>query len=343
MGSIKNTVKLALGAGLDTLGILDRSLNRAFDSKPLWFVATFHRVGPRAMEGEFNAQMCVPRDLFRRQLQFLKANFEILRAGEVAQRVLAGLPLPARLASITFDDGYLDNLEIAKPILDEMGLPWTMFVATGGLASSESFWWDRALRAFRHWDGAEIDLRPLGLAVYGEPVPLPAGGSEAIAASMVRKLWKIPHPDVLRVIEYAEARSTPPATPRARLSPGEVAALSDAGVEIGAHTVSHPNLELLDVSTVQAEMQKSRHELQEMCGKPVGGFAYPGGRLSPDVVRAASETGFDYAMSTIADVNCKAFDIHKLRRISMPTLSMPDTKRAIAGVLSHSAELRKAG
>jgi peptidoglycan/xylan/chitin deacetylase (PgdA/CDA1 family) len=43
---------------------------------------------------------------------------------------------------ITFDDGYLDNIENALPILHEAGLPATFYIATGYVGSDREFWWD---------------------------------------------------------------------------------------------------------------------------------------------------------------------------------------------------------
>ena len=55
----------------------------------------------------------------------------------------AGGPLPARSVVVTFDDGYVDNLEQAFPVLREHGVPASLFVATGNIDTPREFWWDR--------------------------------------------------------------------------------------------------------------------------------------------------------------------------------------------------------
>src|SRR5262249_21720858 len=50
--------------------------------------------------------------------------------------------LPADAVAITCDDGYANNLLIAKPVLDRFAVPATIFLATGSLGADE-FWWDR--------------------------------------------------------------------------------------------------------------------------------------------------------------------------------------------------------
>lgn len=340
--AIKTPIKRTLGLGLDALGVSDRRLAALTSNGPVWFIATFHRVSEKAADGTFDGQMCVPKALFREQLAYLKAHYEVMQVGEVMQRASAGQSLPPKIASITFDDGYLDNMVIAKPVLDELRVPWSTYVVTGGLETSEDFWWDRALRAFRNWPGNTIDLRKLKLSVFGDVVKRGPRTAEVVAGQLVARLWSLKHGDVERVLQYIEAYS-PHASDgvRRRVNAEEVAKLSSDGVEIGVHTVRHPNLALLTAEEVEREVRDSRLRLEAICGAPVHGFAYPGGRFNDETVRVVSSQGMSYALSTVSDINRLPFDSFRLRRISMPTLSMPDFKRALASVLTRAAAARR--
>jgi peptidoglycan/xylan/chitin deacetylase (PgdA/CDA1 family) len=53
--------------------------------------------------------------------------------------------------SITFDDGYRDNFEVAAPILKEFGLPATFFVTTGFVQSETVPFWDKDLPRQPGW------------------------------------------------------------------------------------------------------------------------------------------------------------------------------------------------
>ena len=46
-----------------------------------------------------------------------------------------GLPIPRKTFVVTFDDGYVNNLTQALPILTRLGVPATVFVATAYLDS----------------------------------------------------------------------------------------------------------------------------------------------------------------------------------------------------------------
>src|ERR1044071_7430526 len=78
--------------------------------------------------------------------------------------------LPKRALSITFDDGYADNYNVAAPILLRLGLAATFFVATGFLDGGCMFN-DVVIEALRCAGGAELDLDDLGLGRHplGDP------------------------------------------------------------------------------------------------------------------------------------------------------------------------------
>lgn len=65
---------------------------------------------------------------FRKQLEFLKSNFNPVRMEDVISTVKCGKELPNNSVLLTFDDGYTDNYTYAFPILDEMGLQGSFFI-----------------------------------------------------------------------------------------------------------------------------------------------------------------------------------------------------------------------
>ena len=71
-------------------------------------------------------------------MRFAKANFNVISLADGVAGLKRGC-LPPRALSITFDDGYRDNHDIALPILLQLGLPATFFVATGFLDGGRMF------------------------------------------------------------------------------------------------------------------------------------------------------------------------------------------------------------
>jgi len=82
----------------------------------------------------------------------------------------------------------------------------------------------------------------------------------------------------------------------------QVRALAAAGMQIGAHTVSHPILSRLDEAGARAEMASSKAELESLLGRPVTLFAYPNGKPGQDFLprdaELARQLGFRAAVST---------------------------------------------
>lgn len=77
----------------------------------------------------------------------------------------------------------------------------------------------------------------------------------------------------------------------------ELRELTAAGFEIGAHTVSHPNLSRLGFGECLREMRASRDELERRLGVEVRTFAYPSCHYGPAAVEAARAAGFTAAVT----------------------------------------------
>jgi peptidoglycan/xylan/chitin deacetylase (PgdA/CDA1 family) len=82
---------------------------------------------------------------------------------------------------------------------------------------------------------------------------------------------------------------------RRMLSWSQIAAVSRAGIEIGAHTVTHPALDTIPVGHARAEICNSKHELEDRIGRQVRSFAYPFGFYDRAVRELVEEAGFESA------------------------------------------------
>jgi peptidoglycan/xylan/chitin deacetylase (PgdA/CDA1 family) len=84
----------------------------------------------------------------------------------------------------------------------------------------------------------------------------------------------------------------------AMLSEDGVRRLHAAGIEIGAHTVSHPDLTTLPFEAARDELASSRVALESLLGAPVTSAAYPYGRATAETVRAGGAAGLAAACRT---------------------------------------------
>lgn len=77
----------------------------------------------------------------------------------------------------------------------------------------------------------------------------------------------------------------------------ELRELVAGGWEIGAHTVTHPDLSQLDYESCFREVSESRLELERLLGVPVRTFAYPFCKYTSDASAAVREAGFAAAVT----------------------------------------------
>ncbi len=83
---------------------------------------------------------------FRAHLDYLRDNqFNVMRLDEMIETLQAGGQLPDRAVAITFDDGYISIYDTAFPMLEEYGMPFTLFLSTEPINQNQSNYmtWDQ--------------------------------------------------------------------------------------------------------------------------------------------------------------------------------------------------------
>lgn len=82
------------------------------------------------------------------------------------------------------------------------------------------------------------------------------------------------------------------------LSPDQAKEMAAAGMEIGSHTVNHPDLTHLDALGLRRELGDSRASLESLIGGPVLDFCYPSGKSDPAARAAVDKAGYRTAVTT---------------------------------------------
>src|SRR3989440_4381845 len=84
------------------------------------------------------------------------------------------------------------------------------------------------------------------------------------------------------------------------VTPAQVVEMNANGIEIGSHTVSHPDLTKLSGAELQRQLDDSKVTLEAILGHPVLDFCYPSGAVNPTVVHAVQAAGYQSATTTHA-------------------------------------------
>jgi peptidoglycan/xylan/chitin deacetylase (PgdA/CDA1 family) len=249
------------------------------------------------------------------QLAALSRWFTVLPLREAAARLRDGT-LPVRSACVTFDDGYADNATVALPILQRRGIPATFFVATGFIDGGR-MWNDSVIETVRGARGDTLDARCIGL----DDLSISTIGLRRQAiGKLLAALKYLPLEERQKRVDRLAAETSSPLPSDLMMTTGQVRQLCASGMEIGAHTVTHPILAQLDPERAQHEIRDSKRRLEEMTGSPVAVFAYPNGKPGRDYrrehVAMVRELGFEVAVSTARGVAHAASDSHQLPRFT---------------------------
>lgn len=245
--------------------------------------------------------LAVSPERFDEQLEVLVTDGEVVSVHELVaerRRRVRGEHRPT--FAVTFDDGYVDNLTAALPVLERWNVPATVFIPTG-YTDTPSFWWDRVAALTMDTVNTDDDVlaaaetagvRPAGFdarpvdrkALHDAVYDLLAADRSAVDTVLDRFEAALPNrvPLDLRPMTSAELR--------------EFAA--HPLITIGAHTTTHPDLMSVDDDGVDAELGANTTTLDTLLGPADRVLAYPHGRADRRVARRARQAGFEIALTT---------------------------------------------
>lgn len=316
-----------------------RMIGRRFGARAL--VLLYHRVIALPSDPYL---ICVTPQHFAEHLEVLRQRYHVVPLTRLAES-LRERSLSRRTVVVTFDDGYIDNLRNAKPLLERYDVPATVFVASGSIDSSREFWWDELERLLLqpgelpqtlrlNLDGATQEWQVGAAAVYDEAsyrrqcswnVEQDGGDPrQRLFRDLYGALFPLSAEAQRQMLEQIreQAKAEQICRPTHRTVTGpELVELSAGGlVEIGSHTVTHPVLSSCARTVQQDEIRASKAHLEQIIGQPVASFAYPFGLRSTytdETIAAVREAGFACACSNFVDVVSRKTDRFQLPRLSV--------------------------
>jgi peptidoglycan/xylan/chitin deacetylase (PgdA/CDA1 family) len=212
----------------------------------------------------------------RRELEYVRGHFTVIPLDEALERLRDGT-LPDRAAALTFDDGTRNLATHAGPVLRELGLPASVFLATGPMGTGEALWPDRLFLAFASTTVPEVDLTAVGLGVCSLRDDADRSRIRDAAVECFKRL-----PDAERLIRVDSLVSTlgpaPSAGPFEMLSWDDARGLARDGlVDLYPHSVTHPILSRCSDEKIHREISGSCLAVERETGHAPEIFAYPNG------------------------------------------------------------------
>ncbi|MFA5826023.1 MAG: polysaccharide deacetylase family protein [Gallionellaceae bacterium] len=202
------------------------------------------------------------RNLYVRTGAFARQMFILRLLGYRGLSMSAAMPYlrgekQGRVAVITFDDGYVDTLEQALPILQNNGFSATCYFIS------------QRTGQYNEWDAASLNVR------------------------------------------------------KSLMNDGQIRAWHAAGMEVGAHSRTHPRLTGCTDAELQDEIAGSKSDLEALIGQPVTQFCYPYGDLDERVIAATRQAGFDAATTVQRGRAQVGDDAMLLRRVLVSGSTFP--------------------
>lgn len=197
--------------------------------------------------------LCVAPEDFDYQLDYLTRNgFKTLSIDEYVSRVMGGVK-SCKEVLITFDDGYVDFIDNAIPILKKYNCRATVFVATN-LVGTRPTWIER---------DHELILKVLNSV----------GFNEAEKQELLRWNEAFAHAPLM---DWDQLRQ-----------------IQRQGIDVQSHSADHHFLTHLPADLLAHDLKQSREMLESQLNARVRGIAYPYGDCNPQVASAALQAGYD--------------------------------------------------
>jgi peptidoglycan/xylan/chitin deacetylase (PgdA/CDA1 family) len=286
--------------------------------RPRVVVLMYHDI---CEDGDFPNWLRVPVSAFDAQLRLLRGLGRIIGPEEC--REPERLPADTLHFLLTFDDGYLNNLRLALPVLERHEAVAQFFISTGPMASGEPFWSDVVTSAIQGARLESLDLTEFGLGVFRFRSAGEAAWEDVQRCLVaVKNLGNEDHPAVMAVLEHLHrehAAVLAEHLPRYRpLTAAEVATLAGSpSVRIGSHGHHHRILTRLEDEALVASLRESRRLLEGITGEAVRELAYPNGNHDARVRRAALSAGYERAYTVAPGILTAHDDVLQRPRLGV--------------------------
>jgi peptidoglycan/xylan/chitin deacetylase (PgdA/CDA1 family) len=290
-----------------TLLKLGRWVRSRFVSDGL--ILLYHRVSdPKSDNDPDPFALCVTPQHFTDHMKWLRDFTNPISLQSMVQG-LQEKKLPPRAVSVTFDDGYADNLYQANPILEKYSIPATVFVIAGCIGGV--YWWDQIARIILKTNQIPNHLSlHIGNRLFSTKID---SNSTQGRKRLLRKLHGIlrnlptdeRYSTIAKLSIWAGVNTSTNEWSRP-MTDSEIRKLAENGlIEVGSHTLNHNPLSILDTFQQEEEIKYSKKVLEEILNDKVFGFSYPYGLqadFSSVTIKIIQEADYKYACTNHTDV-----------------------------------------
>jgi len=279
-------------------------------------ILVYHRVLPdRLIEQDLGVGLAVTESNFDKQIKFLKEKYDLVSIDNFIEK-LNDKNKKKFFLTITFDDGYKDNLNFALPILEKYKVPSTIYYTTKFLDQHVSLWWYELKEIINKNSSLDFTYKNEKFSFKLNDENL-----KKIAFNSVRKIFlKLKSNDQIKLLELISNSKNRKNYSNLCLDKKDLEQLSNNTlITIGAHTHDHLNLKILNEKEAISDISKSAEIIESIIKKKVKHFAYPYGGIEQ-----AGKREYDIIknLNFKSGVTSVAYPVNSNKLFSLPRINV---------------------
>jgi len=253
--------------------------------------------------------------------------YRVIPLSEAVDCLVSGKSLPDYAVCVTMDDGFRSTHDLAFPVLKELAMPASIYLATSFVEEKRPIWVDRVSYSLIQAGQGYADLRRVKSRLKCQP-------QDQIEQAVAEIERQTGHAMPLSVNDPSL-----PATQRS-LDWDQIIAMRDSGlVEFGSHTCTHRIVGRCSRDVAFEELFNSRRLIEERIGGRCDLFCYPNGTpgdFTPESEALAREAGYRSTLTTVAGWNAANASPFALRRLGVNNeLNLTRFQLTVSGVMAR--------
>ncbi len=298
----------------------------------------FHRVSPE------RDKLWDPMDvkLFEKCIKYISTKYsvelfeDLVSSGNISKR--------NKVATIMFDDGYKDNIEFAKPILDKYNVKASFYVVTDCIDRNLPTWTHVLEYSFQNTDVSDLLMDFNFLPKEFRITEIKTHSERINYVSKLKPYLKtISHEDRSKVLKRVTDTYKDVKLPKLMMNWDDLRQLKAEGHYIGSHTKYHNMLGTMsEKNDVREELHLSALRIEEMLGYFPLTISYPVGSFNDTTKKISKELGYKIGLAVKQNIyNPSAEDLFEVSRIELYNEPWLKTKLRITNTLEKIKSLIK--
>ena len=277
--------------------------------------------------------------LFRQQLEFFKANYNVVRMEQVIESIKGGATLPDKALLLTFDDGYIDNFTVAMPLLEKFGFQGSFFIPGKTFTTHQLLDVNKLHYTIACTDISRLvaDLKEKMDYYRGSEYAYPdtedlwkqyavAGRYDGKETIFVKRMLQTILPEKLRnrisseLFEKYVGITEEQLAYELYMTKEQIRSMQRHGMFVGVHGYDHYRLGMLPKAQMQQDILKALETMDEFINPKEWVMNYPYGDYSDDVVEFVKENGACVGLT----IEPRIVDFRKDSALLLPRLDCND-------------------